>query len=345
MTNSNVFQKNIKKQTWSMNDFILGPGCYYQVETTIADVNIVSRINPEYVLGRPAIYLVVDVFSHMITGLYVGLEKPSWTGAMMALVNAASDKVSYCKAYDIDIQASEWIAKGLPDAILCGKGELISREAVILLLDLQVRIENIPSNNRDFKRILCKIDKLIQNNVQKLISKDYKKTDVNVYRFGVDLKQFTKIVIEAVLCYNNSLMKSYDRTSLMIKDDVQPIPKNIWEWGIANFSGSLLRVPEEKVKLSFMPVGDAKVTKRGIEFNGMIYRSAKALTESWFEKANEGKWTINISYDPRLVNQIYYRHSDGKNCDTCYLADVDSKYLDMSFAEVINKRGIVNETK
>src|SRR5699024_11573469 len=70
------------------------------------------------VIGRPAIYAVLDVYSRIITGLYVGLEGPSWIGAMMALDNMVADKVEFCKQYGIDITPEQWPTHHLPEIII-----------------------------------------------------------------------------------------------------------------------------------------------------------------------------------------------------------------------------------
>ena len=65
---------------------------------------MVSSLDRNRIIGRPVIYAVMDVYSRIITGLYVGLEGPSWLGAMMALDNMVADKVEFCKQYNIDIK-------------------------------------------------------------------------------------------------------------------------------------------------------------------------------------------------------------------------------------------------
>ena len=82
-----------------------GPGDRFQIDATSADIYLVSRFNRHRIVGRPTIYVVVDVFSGMIVGLYVGFEYPSWLGAMMALVNAATDKVDWCRQYGVETTA------------------------------------------------------------------------------------------------------------------------------------------------------------------------------------------------------------------------------------------------
>ncbi|HAD78636.1 MAG TPA: transposase, partial [Flavobacteriaceae bacterium] len=72
-----------------------GPGTRFQVDATIADIYLVSSFNRSLIIGRPVIYGIIDVYSRLFTGVYVGLEGPSWTGAMMALDNMITDKVFY----------------------------------------------------------------------------------------------------------------------------------------------------------------------------------------------------------------------------------------------------------
>jgi len=77
-----------------------GPGTRFQIDATVADIYIVSSLNRNRIIGRPVVYAIIDVFSRLVTGIYVGLEGPSWIGAMMALDNMLEDKVDFCKRYD-----------------------------------------------------------------------------------------------------------------------------------------------------------------------------------------------------------------------------------------------------
>lgn len=100
-----------------------GPGTRFQVHATIADIYLVSSLNRNRVIGRPIIYAIIDVFSRLITGIYGGLEGPSWVGAMMALHNMISDKMEYCKKYGIKIAEEQWPCKHLPEIIIADRGE------------------------------------------------------------------------------------------------------------------------------------------------------------------------------------------------------------------------------
>src|SRR5690625_5600059 len=95
-----------------------GPGTIFQIDATIADIYLVSSLDVNKVIGRPVIYAVLDVYSRIITGLYVGLEGPSWIGAMMALDNIVSEKVECCKQYRIDITPEQWPTHHLREVVI-----------------------------------------------------------------------------------------------------------------------------------------------------------------------------------------------------------------------------------
>lgn len=99
-----------------------GPGFRYQIDATMADVYLVNRIDGKSVIGRPILYLLVDVFSRLIVGFFIGLEGPSWNGSASAIYNCTEDKVENCKQYGINISSEEWPTAGLPEILLADRG-------------------------------------------------------------------------------------------------------------------------------------------------------------------------------------------------------------------------------
>jgi len=320
---------------------IMGPGAKYQIDATIGDIYLVSRFNRADIIGRPVLYFVLDMFSRMVTGMYVGLEGPSWAGMMMAIANAASDKVKYCAEYGIEISEDEWPCRGVPGAILGDRGELESKSADTLVNALSVRVENAPPFRADMKGIVEQHFNTI--NWTTLVSlpghvkKDEKERGGRDYRLDakLDIHQLTKILIQCVLYHNNHhLLESYERTVDMIADNVAPIPLELWNWGITHCSGALRSFPEETVKLALMPADTASVTENGIKFKGLCYLCERAAAEHWFETARaKRRWKVDISYDPRNMNTIYLRQPDG-TVDVCWLAQWQDKYLGKCLHEI-----------
>ena len=105
-------------------------------------------------IGRPVIYSVADVFSRTIVGIHVGLNAPSWAEARIALFNAFTDKVEYCRYYGITIQDGDWPCKGVPHTVLADNGEFNSAKSDELVMGLGVSIENAPPWRADLKGIV-----------------------------------------------------------------------------------------------------------------------------------------------------------------------------------------------
>lgn len=320
---------------------VIGPGSRYQIDATIADIYLVSRFNTNWIIGRPVIYTVIDCFSRMITGLYIGLEGPSWIGAMMAMANAFIEKVSYCKEYGIDINDEDWPCFHVPQAILGDRGEMESKHADTLANGLNIRIENTPPYRADWKGIVEQHFHIIHGYIKPLvpgyIDIDFQTRGGPDYRLDakLDLNQFTNLIIKCVLYHNNKhWMNNYEANEMMIADDVDPIPRELWNWGIANRSGKLKAYPQDIVKLNLMPVDAATVTAQGIKYKKMYYSCSKAIEENWFVRArNKGSWKISFAYDPRNMNYIYIKTDNSKGFLKCSMLDT-RKYGDKTFDEI-----------
>ncbi|MEH1940802.1 MAG: hypothetical protein V7L01_11360 [Nostoc sp.] len=204
----------------------IGPGSRYQIDATIADVYLISMYNRNWIIGRPVIYVVIDVFSRMITGVYVGLEGPSWAGAMMALANSAIDKVKFCREYGIEISEDEWPCRHIPDAILGDRGELAGMKVETLIPNLNVRIENAAPYRADWKGLVERQFRTIHGYVKPFvpgyIDTDFRQRGGHDYRLDgrLNIDEFTKIVIFFILQHNNDdYLTKYARDELMITDD------------------------------------------------------------------------------------------------------------------------------
>lgn len=137
-----VYDKGSRAILGTSLDEVIGPGSRYQIDATIADIYLVSRFDRRKIVGRPVVYVVIDVFSRMIAGLYVGLEGPSWVGAMMALANAASPKATWCRQFGVEISEADWPCHSLPSVLLADRGEMLGAAADTLIQRFGIRIEN-----------------------------------------------------------------------------------------------------------------------------------------------------------------------------------------------------------
>lgn len=306
-----------------------GPGSVYQIDATVADVYLVSSLDSDRIIGRPVVYMCMDVFSRAITGIAVTLEGPSWLGAMLALDNITTDKVAFCKEYDIVINENDWPCHYLMERILADRGELEGYNANSLVNPLNVTLHNLPPYRADlkgiieqnFRRAKEKVVRFIPGEVHKRRrrgSKDYRlDATLTLYRF-------TRLIIRYVLWYNNHyFMKHYNMDEFMIQDHVNRFPLDLWEWGIRNRSGHLRTIQQDIMRLNLLPRKIVSVTALGIHFEKDLYYSCElAMREQWFLKAEDaGSWDVVVAYHPRCMSTIYLVLDGGKRLEPCHLID------------------------
>lgn len=321
---------------------VQGPGDRFQIDATIADVYLVSQFDRRRIVGRPVIYFVVDVFSRLITGLYVGFEGPSWAGAMMALVNMVTPKVEFCRRYGIDIVEADWPSHYAPRRIMGDRGELMSVPlGANIVKSLRVEIENASPGRADLKAMVERRFGIVPAKFRQFtpgyVEKDFNERGSRDYRLDavLDLHEFTQLVILAVLEHNFSPIRDVRLPADMVTDGLSAAPIDLWEWGVANRSGFLKTLTVEEASLNAMPSDVARVTANGIKFKGGYYSCPTALREDWFARARRDEWTVDVSFDPRSMENVYVRSPKLRGgFEACRLLDRSLDYAGKSLFEV-----------
>ncbi|HEX8513684.1 MAG TPA: hypothetical protein VF688_11335 [Allosphingosinicella sp.] len=341
------YDRNLRGVLGKARATTFGPGSRYEIDATIANVYIVSSIEDGVVIGRPVIYIVVDVFSKMVVGVYVGLEGPSWLGAMMALVNVVTPKIEFCAKYGVVIDEADWPCHFLPEKILGDRGEIAARAIENLQSRHHMTVENAESHRPDWKGTVEKRFDLVDTEFRPFatgyVDPDFGERGVKDPRLEAawTLEDFTAALIMIILYFNNHVkLDGYPRDGQMIREGVRAVPAELWEWGIARRQGGLRRASIEDVQFSVMPEAVASVRRDGIYFRGLYYSCSKAEGERWFDRARQqGIFKKRISFDPRRVRYIYL-HDPGEPCGyiVCELLDWNADIADASFAEVIEAR-------
>ena len=342
------YEKDHRPILGTSNMQVLGPGSRFQIDATIGDVYLVSRLRRHQIVGRPTIYLISDVFSRMIGGMYVGLENPSWTGAMATIANAASDKVAYCEQYGIEIGPDDWPCAHLPSVILGDRAELLGRNSNRLVTELGLKVENSAPYRADWKGIVERKFNTIQAEfepyVEGYVHKDFKSRTGRDYRLDAkwDIHQFTRCMILLVLKHNSAhRIRGYDFEQEMVQDNVPPIALDVWNWGIHNRSGALKLRDEKEVKVALMRQGKGLVTRRGIVFKNCHYSLDLAMKEDWYVKAKDRTRYVTLSYDPRDMTHVYYRPENG-GFHVARMTDRSRAYFGMSLKEILQVRYLNN---
>jgi putative transposase len=318
-----------------------GPGSLYQGDSTIGDIHLVSSRDRSRLIGRPVIYVIIDVFTRLIVGFSVSLEGPSWLGMMLALYNATVDKVAYCKEYGIDITQDMWPSDRLPEAILGDRGELEGYNSTILVDRLDIDIATTAPYRCDWKGIVEQNFRLINDEVihwkpgavytkRERGDKDYR------LEACLTLPEFRKLIVHCIIKHNNHhRMNWYNMDECMISDHVEPYPIDLWNWGMTHRNGHLRDKSPEVIKFNLLPRDTATVTEYGIYFQGVYYTCERAVKEQWYVKARKKRWSVCVAHDPRLLD-IIYLDQQGKP-EVCTLVEREqAKYQGRDWFEILD---------
>jgi hypothetical protein len=318
-----------------------GPGSLYQIDSTIADVYLVSSLDRTRIIGRPVLYFCMDVFSRMIVGLAVTLEGPSWDSAMLALRNVAMDKVEYCKNYGIDIDQSEWPCNQLGEGIFADRGEFEGYNADRLVQNCGQIMHNASPGRGDLKGI-------IEHNFRRANEKTIKFIPGFVYKphargdsdyrleAAMTLFEFTKTIIRYALWYNNNhFMKTYNMGEFGIRDHVARYPVELWNWGIRNRNGRFRYNSPDVLRVNLLSQKEVSITSNGIHFKkDLYYTCEQAIHEQWFERAVEKRWKETAFFDKSCMDNIYLQ-LNGKQLVKCELIGrIAQKYRGRSWYDI-----------
>jgi len=293
------------------------PGDKYQIDATIADIYLVSSMNREWIVGRPVVYFCIDVFTRMVAGFHVGLTGPSLEGAMMAILNCAEDKVSFCGQFGVEINPEDWPVKNLPKCFLGDNGEMRGITPENAIRSFNIEIETTGSYRADMKGIVERHFRTVHDRVKPVapgfVLPDYQERGGRDYRQDavLTLDEFTKIIIHSILEHNDKIIKEYPFDAELAGADIIYTPKELWKWGVEHRAGALRTVSLEQLKASLLPHKDATVTSKGIRLhNDVFYTLPLAMEMGWFERKSGAKsMKVQLSYNPRNLTEAYIIHN------------------------------------
>jgi putative transposase len=330
------FNQNLRfKPGSSLDDPLIGPGDIYQMDSTTIDIVLVNRLNRERRIQKATIYLIIDVFSRFIPGFHVGFEK-GWDGMSRALIDCflfagenrndpSIDKKNYCS---------------LPATMVFDRGsEFMGLNSDHLVEDLGIVLNNVPSYRPELKGIIESKLNFLKNELRSLpgfCKQDFKRGDKNPSDGAVlTLPSLRKIIAMKINDYNqNHYLEQYPLDPEMLKNNIKPIPKELWEWGIKRKSGVLNAMPLQKVLANLLPQGAAKVTSNGIKFKQFLYSFEKGVEEEWFIKGSSyiGK-KVRVAFDYNDIGVLFVYSERMSEMYRCELISKFKQYIGLSYQE------------
>lgn len=275
------------------------------MDATICDIYLVNESGG--LVGRPILTACVDAYSGLCCGYTL-----SWEGGVYSLrgllLNIIADKAAWCKQFGISIQKEDWPCDKLPATFVTDMGSEYKSENFEQIVELGVKVINLPSYRPELKGLVEKFFDLIQDTYKKylkgkgVIEPDYQERGAHDYRKDacLTMMDFEKIILYCIIYYNSQrIIENFPYTEEMIAEDVKPHSSSIWNWGICQMGANLISVTQRDLALTLLPRTTGRFSRHGLRVNKLRYH-CDGYTEQYLSGG-----TVIVAYNPEDVTSVW----------------------------------------
>lgn len=334
---------------------VSGAGDMVEVDACEVDVSVVDTDNPEVTVGRPILYCMIDVRTRVILAISVAFENNSILGVTNLLMNLADDKHEYCRRYGITLTDSMfWPSNIIPRRIRFDRGaECTSKKLETVLNRLHIERQLVSAATGSLKGNVEQSFHqlhLSQNNSLEDYGLIEKRHDSKHHiEATLDIKQYTRIVINFVLSHNQMVIKGYPMSRELIAAGVHPVPIELWKYYISAFGSPRTISVAQNIQFRYdlMEEATAKISREGIWFVNHLYfceDDHDLLTEMY--DAGTTKKNFQIRFDPRNMNSIYYaKHGTLFAAHLNMNKELNAGFEDLTYEEMLKYNEMHNTLK
>jgi putative transposase len=319
------FEKDHKDRQGSAQDGVHGATHRYEVDATVLDIYVRYPFDTSgrYTMGRPILYLVVDVYSTLITGFYIGFDGPNSDGVSQALVNACSNKVEFANRYGLEILEDDWPAHHIPLEITTDNGSEFKNSLIksILKSEIGVKAFNIAAVfrgdakgtvERKFGVLNDQFIHFQPGSIFKVQRGEQHPSNHSLY----DYDALVKIMITEIIYHNNSADRLKRFNWQCVADDIDITPKALFLHSLEkDMAGGRPTTKDDdaKVRWAFLQEEDATVRDTSVYFDGLEYHSPFANSAGWYARAkHHGRFKIPVKRVRDWCNSIWHKTEHGE---------------------------------
>lgn len=321
-----VVRNNARVFTGTVMDDVKGPGYMCEVDAQEMDIALVSEEYSEIPVGRPILYIIIDVMSEMILGVSLAMDNNSVVGLTNVLLNLVEDKTALFKTYcNTEIQFAEgmtmddvWPTGYRPSILKFDNGsDFISYDISRILKELNIVPRILPAATGSLKPLVEQFFSGIKKDLDDLL--EHKGLIRNVYgskhheEACLTYSDAMAIVLNHVVAHNCHVIQSYVKSADMKRKKIQASPVNLWKYGMDTMKQPVKFSSRDQVIYSIMqPEKSVSLNNQGIHFQGLVYFNASdsALQEMAFDTGRK-RIRFEARSDPRDMGHLYYLR-DGK---------------------------------
>jgi len=278
---------------------------FVQIDHTPLDIIVVDKMHRKP-LGRPFLTLAIDVYSRMISGIYISLQAPGYYNVSQCLYNLLMPKDKFLLENDVE---GEWNAFGTPRIIGVDNGsDLVSSDMQRVCDEFGITLMKRPVARPQFgahvERVLGTINKEVHNLSGTTFSNIFEKANYDSNKEAqFTIEELTQWIIYYIV---NIYHKKYHSGIQMTPED--KYTKGIFgddETAGTGILPSIIDNPEY-IKITLLPTEFRTVQKDGITLDGITYYSD--VLRHWIGRTDSKKSKIKhkIKRNPLNIQKIYF---------------------------------------
>ncbi len=327
-------------------DNVPGPG-FYEIDETFFQIQLVSRVTKAELVGRPTVYLIVDIFDGVITGYAVTLENPSWGVAALALYNCFSDKGETFSRLGLPFASKDWPCHHLPTMLRADRAELVSNMGMEFPTS-GVRVEVTPSMTPIAKgTVEGKNSELKKERPGRFdLPGRFKKARERRQSDGkkdaaLDILEFERILVEIIMDLNGEPM------------DPRRIPPDAFhlgakvasrigfhEWALENRAGFTRKMGANFVFEHLLTKAHGQVTPLGIKVGNEVFVCDRLREMGYLVAAVGADIEIPVSFHPHYAGEVFFFDKANDAWIAALNVDPEVDRFKMTFAEAKEYRAM-----
>ena len=270
-----------------------------QIDHTEVDVFLVDETTRKTIDKRPWLTLAIDVFTRMVVGFHLSMDKPSRVSLGLCMLNAVYDKSAWLAERKID---ASWPAAGLPEAVHADNGADFRSHAFAWAcreegIKLIFRPIGAPHYGGHIERLIGTMMGRVHFYPGSTFANPTARQGNKSGRFAaMTFREF-----ECALGWEIAGRYNEEIHSALLRP-----PIAVWREHEASLA---LRMPKDRMAfwVSFLPDAHRTLRPDGIWLHDIPYWS-NALSG----QVGRAKSELLIKFDPRDVSRIFVQHPDGR---------------------------------
>jgi putative transposase len=289
-------------------------GHQYEIDSTIADEELVADEDRSQVIGKPTVYFIVDRYSKYILGFQVSLDAPSWPNAVEAFLSIYEDPQKRCAELGVRYQKHLHVGAGLTcDALVADRGsDYICDMSNSFPNELGISMVNLPAR-------MCTLHGPVESRIglhhcslandapgyQPPADQMRRQRQTYVHKAERTPKEFCAEVQEWVDLHNETIFKDMKQPEEAIWAKVPKTPIAMWNWSVETHVGELAVHHIDDVYVSLLYEAEASVTPDGIQVGKLFFTSPEIERKrEWLTMARKKRFSVRVRYDRRRTDDI-----------------------------------------